>query len=60
VIENEAMTNDSVCERFWIEKQNSATASRLIKLTMEEWKIKPFDPKSKTRKHAKYIPHWAQ
>lgn len=58
ILENEAMTNESVCERFWIEKQNSATASRLIKLAVEEEKIKPFDPKSKTRKHAKYIPVW--
>lgn len=58
VLENEAMTNDSVCERFWIEKQNSAIASRLIKLAKEGGKIKPFDPNSKTRKHAKYIPAW--
>jgi predicted HTH transcriptional regulator len=55
---NEAMTNLSVCERFWIEEQNSSIASRLIKLAKDEWKIKPFDPKSKTRKHAKYIPFW--
>ncbi|QFR39482.1 transcriptional regulator [Candidatus Gracilibacteria bacterium 28_42_T64] len=60
VLENEPMTNDSVCERFGIEKQNSAIASRLIKLALEEGKIKPFDPKSNTRKHAKYIPHWVQ
>lgn len=60
VLESEAMTNESVCERFWIEKKNSAIASRLIKTALEEWSIKPFDPKSKTRKHAKYIPHWAE
>lgn len=46
VLENEAMTNESVCDRFWIEKQNSAIASRLIKLAKESWKIKPFDPNS--------------
>ena len=60
VLENEPMTNESVCERFGIEKQNSAIASRLIKLAIEEWTIMPFDPNSKTRKHAKYIPIWAQ
>ncbi len=60
VLENEAMTNESVCERFWIEPQNSANASRLIKLAKDEWKIKPFDPKSRSRKHAKYIPIWAE
>ncbi len=59
VVEGEAMTNESVCDRFWIEKQNSATASRFIKLAKESWKIKPFDPNSNTRKHAKYIPFWA-
>lgn len=58
VLEGEPMTNDSICDRFWIEKQNSAVASRLIKLSKESWKIKPFDPNSKTRKHAKYIPFW--
>jgi ATP-dependent DNA helicase RecG len=55
---DEPMTNESVCDRFGIEKQNSSIASRLIKLAKEEWKIKPFDPKSNTRKHAKYIPFW--
>ena len=59
IVENEPMTNESVCDRFGIEKQNSATASRLIKLAKDAWKIKPFDPNSKTRKHAKYIPIWA-
>ena len=58
ILENEAMTNDSVCDRFNIEKQNSAIASRLIKWAVDLWKIKPFDPNSKTRKHRKYIPFW--
>ena len=58
ILQDEAMTNDSVCDRFNIEKQNSAIASRLIKLAVDLWKIKPFDPNSKTRKHRKYIPFW--
>lgn len=59
VLQQEPLTNTSVCERFGIEEQNSATASRLIKITKETGLIKPFDPSSKTRKHAKYIPYWA-
>ncbi len=59
VLTNTPMTNESVCERFWIQEQNKAEASRLIKITKELGYIKSFDPLSNSRKHAKYIPFWA-
>ncbi|MFA7681930.1 MAG: ATP-binding protein [Candidatus Peribacteraceae bacterium] len=59
VVHSSAMTNDSLCKRLAIEKKNKATASRIIGETSERKWIKPFDPDSKSRKHAKYIPYWA-
>jgi predicted HTH transcriptional regulator len=53
------MTNASLRERFGIDEKNSAMASRIIKETLEEGKIKPIDPDQKSKKHAKYYPFWA-
>lgn len=58
-LDNEPLTNELVCERFGIQEQNKADASRLLKLAKESGKIKPFDPNSNSRKFAKYIPYWA-
>jgi predicted HTH transcriptional regulator len=54
-----AITNQSVRERFRIEKGNSAMATRIIKDTVEANLIKPQDPNSNSRKEAKYVPIWA-
>jgi predicted HTH transcriptional regulator len=53
------MTNQSLRNRFKIEEQNSATASRIIKEALNEGKIKEDDPTNKSRKYAKYVPFWA-
>ncbi|MEW6326347.1 MAG: transcriptional regulator, partial [Thermodesulfobacteriota bacterium] len=45
-------------ERFGIELQNSATASRLIKEALEAGWIRPYD-ESASRKFMKYVPFWA-
>lgn len=58
-VSNDKMTNQSLRERFDIEDQNAATASRMIKDALEEKVIKLDDPESKSRKYAKYIPYWA-
>jgi len=58
-VSNETMTNESLRERFQIEDQNAATASRIIKDTLVEGYIKPLDPQNKSRKYPKYIPVWA-
>jgi len=56
---NEKMTNQSLRERFKIEKRNAATASRIIRDTIQQDLIKDDDPTTNTRKYAKYIPFWA-
>lgn len=58
-VSNDIMTNQSIRERFQIEEQNSATASRIIKDTLNENLIKDDDPDSNSRKYKKYIPFWA-
>jgi ATP-dependent DNA helicase RecG len=58
-VSNEKMTNQSLRERFKIEDQNYAIASRIIRDTLEEGLIKEEDPDSKSRKFASYLPFWA-
>lgn len=58
-VSNDIMTNQSLRERFQIEEQNSAIASRIIKDTIIEGVIKDDDPSSNSRKYKKYIPFWA-
>jgi predicted HTH transcriptional regulator len=53
------LTNSSLRKRFSISDQNYATASRIIGETIENGLIKPSDPSSKSRKHARYVPFWA-
>jgi ATP-dependent DNA helicase RecG len=57
-VERDYMTNTSLRERFGIELQNSATASRYIKEAVEQDKIRPYDEQA-GRKYMKYVPHWA-
>lgn len=58
-VSNEKMTNQSLRERFKIADHNSATASRIIKDSLEEGVIKKDDPESKSRKYPSYLPVWA-
>lgn len=58
-VSNEKMTNQSLRERFQIEDQNAAVASRIIKDTFEAGMIKEDDPENKSRKHRSYVPFWA-
>ena len=53
IIEGKKMTNESLRERFGIEKQNYSTASRIIFETTKAGKIK------KSEKLKEYIPFWA-
>jgi predicted HTH transcriptional regulator len=57
-ISADLMTNKSLRERFNIEEQNYSVASRIISETIKEGLIKDFDPDSKSKKFAKYIPFW--
>lgn len=58
-VSNEEMTNETLRKRLNIDDSNYTKASRIIKETMEAKLLKPFDPTSKSRKHARYLPFWA-
>lgn len=58
-VSNKQLTNSSLRKRFSIEDHNYPMASRIIAETVEADLIKPYDPESTSRKHAKYIPFWA-
>ena len=57
-VQRDFMTNTSLRERFAIEVQNSAAASRLIKEALEGGMIRAYDEKA-GRKYMKYVPYWA-
>lgn len=57
-VQRDPMTNSSLRERFGIEIRNSATASRIIKETLEDGRIRPYDP-TQGKRNAKYVPFWA-
>lgn len=59
VIEQDGLTNASLCKRLGIEEQNKAIASRIIKRTLEKGWIKEFDPANKSNRYKKYVPYWA-
>ena len=52
------MTNATLRKRFAISDENYPIASRIIADTIDAGLIKPFDPGSKSRKHARYVPFW--
>lgn len=58
-VSNEEMTNETLRKRLNIDDSNYTKASRIIKETMAAKLLKPFDPSSKSRKHARYLPFWA-
>jgi ATP-dependent DNA helicase RecG len=58
-VSNKKMTNQTLRDRFKIEEQNAAIASRIIKDTKETGMIKDEDPNNKSRKFPSYIPFWA-
>lgn len=57
-VNRQPLTNTSVRERFKIEPQNSATASRLIREAVEAGRIIPYDSGA-APKLMKYQPFWA-
>jgi predicted HTH transcriptional regulator len=57
-VNREHMTNSSVRDRFGIEPQNIATASRLIREAVEAGYIVPYDPNA-APKLMRYLPIWA-
>lgn len=57
-LQNEALTNKSLRERFGLADTYSASISRLIKEAIKEQVIKPLD-ESSSNKFIRYIPYWA-
>ncbi len=57
-VSGKRMTNTSMRERFGIEEQNAAKASRIIADTLAAGQIRPFDPEQ-GKKYACYLPFWA-
>lgn len=53
------LNNQSLRERFGIDKNNSAIASRIIADTFETGLIRLSDPEITSRKYATYVPHYA-
>ncbi len=57
-LQNDAMTNKSLRERFGLSDTYSASISRLIKEAVKEQIIKPLDDSTSNR-YIRYIPAWA-
>ncbi len=57
-VNRDHMTNTSLRDRFGIEAKNSAQASRIIKETLDDDLIRPYD-ESASRKFMKCVPSWA-
>ena len=57
-VQRDFMTNTTLRERFGIEEKNSATASRIIRETVDAGKIRAYDDAA-AKKFMKYIPWWA-
>ena len=58
-VDRDFMTNTTLRERFGIEPQNIAMASRLIKEAVQAGAICPHDPDA-APKMKKYVPFWAK
>ncbi|MDR0606226.1 MAG: putative DNA binding domain-containing protein [Bacteroidales bacterium] len=58
-VSNEKMTNQTLRDRFKIEDQNAAIASRIIRDALSEKVIKEEDTENRSRKYASYLPYWA-
>jgi predicted HTH transcriptional regulator len=57
--DNRAINNQSVRDRFGIDKNHSHVASRIIADTLESKKIKLSDENITSKKYATYIPYYA-
>lgn len=57
-VSNRTTTNRTVRERFKLTDKESAKASAILKLALEDGKIVPKDPNA-GRKKMEYLPYWA-
>jgi predicted HTH transcriptional regulator len=55
----EPMTNQSLRERFKLPDERAETASRIIRDTLDDGKIKLHDAVGASKRYARYVPYWA-
>lgn len=58
LVMRDPMTNTTLRERFGIDPKNSAMASRIIRDSIEQGLIKPYE-EGQSRKNSRYLPYWA-
>jgi len=58
-VSNRQMTNASLRKRFSLTDEGYSVASRIIADAIREGLVRPYDPASKSRRHARYLPYWA-
>ncbi len=58
-VSNQLMTNSTLRKRFQIAEEDYPVASRIIRDTIDAGLVRPEDPESKSKKHARYVPYWA-
>ena len=58
-VSGEKMTNETLRNRFNIEKKNSAIASRILSEAILSELIKEYQPNSESRRYKSYLPYWA-
>lgn len=57
--DNVAINNQSICDRFGLNKNQSSIASRILADAVEEKLIKPADEESVSMKFSTYVPYYA-
>jgi predicted HTH transcriptional regulator len=57
-VTGQMMTNASLRNRLGVEQQNYAAVSRIIRDTIKETLIRPFDAET-SKRYMKYVPFWA-
>jgi ATP-dependent DNA helicase RecG len=58
-VRRKEMTNGTLRERFGIDEKNRAQVSRVLSDAVAAGMIRPYQPESESRRHAKYVPSWA-
>ena len=56
---NQKMTNETLRQRFQLGEKQAETASRIIRETIREGRIKPENPDNASKRYMSYVPHWA-
>ena len=58
-VSNQKMTNQSLRERFRLPEYKADAVSRIISDAVNDDRIKVYEPESRSRRYAKYVPYWA-